>query len=91
MKHHEVKKLFNGFASLRDYLIKAAVKDRSDIQIHYKNKIMTVPLERLKSKWQMHGKKFESKFNNQSYTLYDFKFVADSEKKELADKQLTLI
>lgn len=87
----EVKKLFNGFASVRDYIIAAAVKERKDLIIQYKGKTMRVPLERLKSKWQLHGRKFKSKFNDSYYTLYDFKFEADSDKKQREDDQPTLL
>lgn len=87
----EVKKLFNGFASVRDYIIDKAVKDRRDITVVYKGKKMRVPLERLKNKWQMHGRKFESKFNDKKYMLYDFKFEADDDKKERQDNQPSLL
>ncbi len=87
----EVRKLFNGFASVRDYIIAKAVKERRDLTIHYKGKTMRVPLDRLKSKWQMHSRQFKSKFNDKSYTLYDFRFEADSDKKEREDNQPTLL
>ncbi len=76
--HVEVKKLFNGFASVRDYVLDRAVKRGSDLVIHYKDDTMRLSLERLKSKWQIHATKFKSKYGTGEYTLYDFKFQADN-------------
>lgn len=87
----EVKKLFNGFASVRDYIIDAAVHDRRDLVIVHKGQKMRVSLDRLKSKWQMHGRQFKSKFNDQTYTLYDFRFEADEDKNQREDDQPTLL
>ncbi len=77
--HVEVKKLFNGFASVRDYMIDRAVVRGQDITIHYKLQTMKIPLDRLKSKWQMHATKFKSKFGTGEYMLYDFKFTPEGE------------
>lgn len=88
--HVEVTKLYHGFVSVRDYMIDKAVSRGADILIHYKEKTMRVPLDRLKSKWQMHGLKFKSRFGTGEYMLYDFKFEADDAPKE-EDNQPTLL
>lgn len=86
-----VKKLFNGFASVRDYIIARAIKDGRDITIEYQDKTMRVPLAKLKAKWGLHDRIFKSKFNGGSYALYDFKFEADDDRKERQDNQPTLL
>lgn len=87
----EVKKLYNGFASVRDYIIKEAVKERRDLVINYKQKSMRVPLSRLKSKFQLHKKEFKSKYSDKMYTLYEFRFEADTDKKEREEAQPSLL
>lgn len=87
----KVEKLFRGFASVRDYVIAAAVKDRQDIIVLYKGKTMRIPLERLKSKWQLHARQFKSRYNDSTYALYDFRFEADDDKKQRIEDQPTLL
>jgi hypothetical protein len=70
----KVKKLFNGFASVRDYIIKKCVDKREDLVIEYDGDSMTIPLSTLIRPFQIHKTKFKSKFNKGSYTLYDFKW-----------------
>ncbi len=82
MKRVKVKKLYKGFASVRDYIIKDCLKKETGIIIEYGNKYMTVPYEKLKSALQLHRKKFESKFSDRKYELIDFKFYPDLEKQQ---------
>ena len=79
---YKVKKLFNGFASIRDHVIKRAIKEKSNLVIEYEDKEMTVPLSDLKSPFQLHPKEFISKYNGTKYKLYDFKFVPEEKNQE---------
>lgn len=79
--HIKLKKLFNGYGSVRDYLIKMAVANREDLVLEYKDDKMVVPLKVLANpdKFQIHKTKFQSKFHDsQTYELYDFKFVPNA-------------
>tara|TARA_Y100000310_G_scaffold140137_1_gene139519 strand:- start:260 stop:517 length:258 start_codon:yes stop_codon:yes gene_type:complete len=79
---YKVKKLFNGFASVRDHIIKNCINSRSNLVIGFKDKKMTVPLSKLKDPFQLHKKEFTSKYNGSKYELYDFKFIPDNDKQE---------
>lgn len=87
---YEAKKLFNGFASVRDYIVKEAIAKGEPLVIVYKRSRMTVPHDYLKG-WQMHATVFKSKFNDKSYTLYDFKYMPDDQRKLIEDQQLKLL
>jgi len=67
-----VKKLYNGFASVRDYLVDDCITSQRDLLIKYNTDKMIVPLEQVKQKFRLHHQSFESKFNNKPYGLIDF-------------------
>lgn len=76
---YQAKKLYKGFASVRDYVIKECIEKGLDLVINYKENKMGVPLEHLKNPhlYQIHRTKFKSKVNEgQIYELYDIFFVA---------------
>ena len=75
---YKAKKLFNGFASVRDYIIKKAIKSKSNLVIEFDGKEMTIPLSELEEPFQMHKREFISKYNGTKYELYDFKFVPNN-------------
>ena len=77
MKKYKVKKLYQGFASLRDYLVHNCLNKKIGIIIEYDSKIMTIPYGKLKT-FQLHTHMFQSKFNNICYGLIDFKFIPDN-------------
>lgn len=84
-----VKKLFCGLASVRDYKVKEALEWKEPLVIYYKDKVMTVPYETLrKNLFQIHTTRFSSKYNGDSYSLYDFKFKPDTEQQP-REEQLT--
>lgn len=85
---YEVKKLFMGYVSVRDYIVDHLADHGGNLEIVYEGKIMTVPNKVLQERPQIHKTTFTSKFNGKSYMLYDFKFKADEQQKA---KQLTLI
>lgn len=77
---YKVKKLYNGFASVRDFIIERCIRENQDLVIDFEGKKMGVPLEHLKKPYlyQIHRRKFQSKFKEgQSYELYDVFFVKD--------------
>ena len=73
-----IRRLFNGLASVRDYVIKRCYKEGKDIIFVLDNEKMTIPNKELESRsFQLSEKKFISKFNGKPYTLIDFKFKPD--------------
>jgi|TARA_R100000789_G_scaffold1118_1_gene3894 hypothetical protein len=79
---YKVKKLFNGFASIRDYIIKKCVDSENDLIIEFEDKKMTVPLSKLDNPFQLHEREFVSKYDGSKYKLYDFKFIPSDDKQE---------
>jgi hypothetical protein len=82
---YKVKKLFNGFASVRDHIIKNCISSRSNLVIEFEDKKMTVPLSKLKNPFQLHKKEFVSKYDGSKYKLYDFKFIPNDIKQEVME------
>jgi len=80
--NYKVKKLFNGFASIRDHILKKCVDLENDLIIEFEDKKMTVPLSDLKNPFQLHKKEFVSKYDGSKYKLYDFKFIPNDDKQE---------
>ena len=75
-----IRRLFNGLASVRDYVIKRCHKEGKDIIFVLGNEKMTIPNKELESRsFQLSEKKFISKFNGKPYALIDFKFKPDKE------------
>lgn len=91
MIQRELKKLWYGKASIRDYELDDAVR-RGGIIFFYKDKRMTLTAEELKKlKFQCHKTVIRSKiYPSQTYTLYDFVFT-DDKRKRSESKQLKLI
>ena len=72
----EVKKLWqNKYASVRDYEVAACLKSNSDLQIKYKGKTITVPVDRLKY-YKPGDRVFASKFGK-PYKLIDIPFIQE--------------
>ena len=75
-----IRRLFNGLASVRDYVIEKCYKEGKDIIFVLGNEKMTIRNKELESRsFQLSKKKFISKFNGKPYTLIDFKFKPDKE------------
>jgi hypothetical protein len=87
MKSCKIKRLFNGFASVRSYIVEDCIKNNEGLQILYGGETMTITHAALSGKepFQIHKKEFTSKFSGESYELYDFKFKPDE------GKQLNLL
>uniref|UniRef100_A0A6H2A3H9 Uncharacterized protein n=1 Tax=viral metagenome TaxID=1070528 RepID=A0A6H2A3H9_9ZZZZ len=73
------KKTWKGFVSVRSHILEKAVKQGKDLVITFNSQIMTIPYDYLKYAGQLHKHKFESKFNDKAYELYDFYFKPDNE------------
>ena len=75
-----IRRLFNGLASVRDYVIKRCHKEGKDIVFVFNHQKMTIRNKELESRsFQLSKKKFISKFNGKPYALIDFKFKPDKE------------
>ena len=78
-----VKKLFNGYASVRDYIVSKCVAKKEHLIINYYGKLMTIPYEHLLTASQLHRTKFKSRYDGSEYELVDFHFKEDEKEKEL--------
>ena len=79
-----IKRLYHGVASLRDYELEDALK-HGGVKMILGNETMTLTPEQLNErKFSCHAIEIKSKFNNQTYKLIDFPWVADIKQKELA-------
>lgn len=81
---YKVKRLYKGFASVRDYIVKKCINKKKDLTLVYNNTYKNIPLEELKNYFQLHRRKFKSKFGSKEYELIDFKW-------DLDENQLTLL
>lgn len=77
-KKIKIKKLYNGCASIRDYIVKKCIEEEKEIRVHYRNWEMTLTVENLKNCFQFHNQIFKSKWGTNSYQLYDFNFIPDN-------------
>lgn len=76
-----VDKNFNGYTSVRDYIVDGVIKRGDGLIIVHNGKAMTLIPEEVKNAKQFHTIKFESKVHpGQEYSLVDFKFIPDDEK-----------
>jgi len=75
--NYTVKKLMNGYVSIRDYKVDEAVLKNKPITFRYGNSKMTLsPKELVEKRFQFVKTAFRSKINpEQSYRLYDYKFT----------------
>ncbi len=78
------KKLWNGRASIRDYLVKKCIKAQENLVVTYLGKVMTLTPAQLARSTQWNKRVFQSKFGKGSYTLLDFTFIADDSSVPLA-------
>ena len=86
MKYYHLEKLFNGYASVRDYLVNTCVNNQEDLLVVYQGKSMTLtPQDLISKRKQFSTKRLTSKWRG-SYMLFDFKFESD----EIKKKQLLL-
>ena len=68
----EVKKIWLGKVSVRDYVYKKALRQKESLGIVHGKEFMIIPYENLKKAKQYTKTTIQSKFNNKTYTLIDF-------------------
>lgn len=69
---YKVKKIFNGSASLRDYVVKDAIGDNTRIDVWFRDEHMILSVEELKE-GKRSSKDFIGKWGGKYY-LIDFKW-----------------
>ena len=74
----QVKRLFHGYASLRDYQVGQAMEDKDDLEIKLMGteETMTISYKEL-HKGKINPMKFKSIHDNFTYQLVDYKFIPD--------------
>ena len=77
MKQRQIKRLWHGLASLRDYEVEKYIKE-GGVRLILGNQSMTLSPEQLQKGFQATLQKHKSKFGTQAYFLVDYKFIADS-------------
>lgn len=78
------KKLWNGKASVRDYIVKKCLESMEPLVVFYQGKKMTITPDRLVNYTTWNKRTFNSKFGKKSYSLFDFTFVEDGKQVPLA-------
>jgi len=75
-----VKKIWNGWASVRSPIVHKLMDDRDDLIVNHNGKRMTITFDELeKSLHQVHKSKFWSKIDRKYYELFDFTWREDNE------------
>lgn len=75
----KVKKLFNNQVSIRDYLVKSAIRQDVPLIVKFKKEYMTLLPEELK-KGTKTGQFHQSQWGDKSYELIDFIWNPGQEK-----------
>ena len=75
----KINRLWNGFASIRNYLVEKAFNEKKDLQIILKegNKIMTIPWDKLLEGIE-NPTIYDSQYSKRKYYLIDYKWKSDS-------------
>lgn len=82
MRKVEVKKLWNGRVSLRDYIVDAAIAKPESIMVRYGDDMMILSPMQLEKKFSM--TECISKYDGKPYKLYDYVWKpADKKQREL--------
>ena len=90
----KLRKLWNGLASVRDYVVRDCINGQAEgLILEYDGEVMTIKHEELRQRmFQAHHRKNRSRFNPaQSYELIDFKFIPDAKRQELLEKSVDVI
>ncbi len=69
---YEIKKLWKGFASVNENIIKKCINKRENLSVIYRGETMVVLYKDLFNLRSIHNREFKSKFGDGSYKLYDF-------------------
>tara|TARA_R100001440_G_scaffold9562_7_gene17934 strand:+ start:4607 stop:4873 length:267 start_codon:yes stop_codon:yes gene_type:complete len=68
----QVDKVWLGKVSVRDYIYKKALRQKTSLGITHGSEYMFIPYEKLKSAKSYTDESFTSKFNGKKYRLVDF-------------------
>ena len=68
----QVDKVWLGKVSVRDYIYKKALRQKTSLGITHGTEYMFIPYEKLKSAKSYTDESFTSKFNGKKYRLVDF-------------------
>ena len=80
MRKYDVKKLWNGRVSLRDYIVEEQIKKKKSIMVRYEDDIMILSPMELEKRDSM--TECTSRFNGQKYKLYDYVWKPAKEDKQ---------
>jgi hypothetical protein len=70
-----VKKLFNGTISLRDFIIRKCVERGIPLKVIHGNQYMILsPTELVVKRFQLTNRVFKSKFGGRNYQLFDYQW-----------------
>lgn len=76
--YFKIKKLWHGYASIRDFLIKNTYEKGQNLTIEYKGEQMTIPNKDLIIKGKVSNFTIQSKHNNEKYHLIDYPWIPNS-------------
>lgn len=79
---YRARKIFNGYVSVRDYIVKKCREMNEDLIIYFGNEKMVLSPDELDCAIQLNPKTIQSKFGG-SYKLYDFKWSPDKKIQKL--------
>jgi len=68
----QVDKVWLGKVSVRDYIYKKALRQKTSLGITHGSEYMFIPYEKLKSAKSFTDESFTSKFDGKKYRLVDF-------------------
>ena len=82
MKTAKIKRLWHGFASIRDYIIKDSIKKREDLKVIFNGQEMTINWDKL-CEGKDNKEIFKSKHNDLEYYLIDYLWKPEQSQRKL--------
>jgi hypothetical protein len=79
----KVKKLYRGYATVRDYVVEKCYSKGEDLEIEYEGRTTIIENKYLPLYQKMTKKIIKSKFDDSTYSLCDFPFGDQSKNLEL--------
>ena len=84
IKYYHIEKLFNGYCSIRDYVVDNCIRDNKYLIVLYQGKSMVLSPQGLKTKkYQLNPNKFTSKWQG-NYALWDYEWTPDNKQMEFS-------
>jgi hypothetical protein len=88
MKKYKVNRLYNGYASIRDYLVHTCIANQEELRVFFGSNQMTLtPIDLMAKRKQFSKRKFTSQYNGY-YSLYDYKWEEDSKEVKKEEQQV---